>query len=868
MKYLSILTAVALCLGMARAAEQEKIRTYSFQEFETDGVPKGWKDDTAWADVDKKFGADRISEEQQVAKVTLEAVRRGKMQLRGPAVPLKGGRVYTLKVRLKASQEMPVEVGIREGKPPFKAWAVRKTLPVRTDWSTQSISFEVGSYLPDYELLVSFGDPGTVWLESIQILEETKKEFAERAQRETQEGNLLPNGDFRLGRYGWSTYAVVDRQNQYPIHTGRQYALEPPAFRVESRDGRPVGLLELTEFRSTLLSDMFAVKMGAPFECTAKVRRTKGGGMVTMKVFSPSWSKAPATSTDVGTEWKEIRLAGAVPFDLQLRMELATSGGAIGGDLEIGQVIFQQRAPADPAKASPVFAVTADRDMTAYVVGEIPRLTLHAAGLGEATQPVKWTLVDADGREVRAGQWTIRGDEASEELKALPVGWYQVRWSAPWADEVKEGSVNIAVVPPVERVSAAESPWGIHVEGDDQGVEKMRLLGARWLRTNNPLWTKWSAVQPEKDRWIFPDEYVEKFTRAGLGIIGNLDRTPSWASPNPTDLRPGTDYFGFLADMPADWKAWEEYVRQMVTRYKDKITYWEVWNEPDITFLRPPAGMTNAEAYLQILEHSTPVIKEANPNAKVIASPAYILKKRSNPEGYQPDFTEKLIEAGGMKYVDIFAIHHYLQLGERVFEHPEKYAAKLAAIRDAMKAADHAPVLWNSEWGVINFTLTTNGVDLPSNNGMTPAQAAQEMVVWSVGQLAEGMEKLFWYDGQDNFYYHFHVTKNFFDYRQPRPLFVAYSVLTKVLDGLAYQGSRKEGEGIRVISFGSGDDQVDVAYVGTGGKGAVALKPGQKAMDYLGRPVPTDGQGMVNLANGPVYLMAESRMDRTLGVTK
>lgn len=842
------------------AESTAKVRTFPFQDFGPSGVPKGWRDDTAWADVDKSFGTDHVSEEQQVAKITLNAVRRGRMQMLGPSVPLKGGQVYTIRIRMKAQPTMPVEVGLREQKPPYQTWAIRKTIQAGPEWRVDTFSFEVPSSLPDDRLLISFGQPGILWLDSIQIVEETRAQFAERIRREAPVGNLVPNGSFRLGQYGWTTLAQVDRISQYPLYTGHQYSLEPPRFRVEKKDGQALGVLELTNWRSILLSNLFPVKTGLPFEGKAKVRRRKGSGPVSFKLFSPSWEKAPATSLGVGTEWTELKLSGISPIDLQLRYEISASGGIGGDELDIASISFQQH---EAERSVLEFAVTADKEMSAYIVGEALNFKIHSAGLGTETKTVKWTLVDADEHTIRSGEWHVKDGAVPGKFERLTVGWYQLRWRAPWA-AIPEGSLNLAVVPPVERVSATESPWGIHVEGGAQGVEKMRLLGARWLRTNNPLWTKWTAVQPEKNSWIFPDHYVDQFIQAGFGIVGSLDRSPRWAARKPEDDRKASDYMGWKADLPKDWSAWEEYVRQMVRRYKSKITYWEVWNEPDIVFLNPPEGLTNAQAYFQLLEHAAPIIKAENPDAQIIASPAYVLRARMDPKGYQADFTESLIKAGGMRFIDIFAIHHYLQPAERLFDHPERYSEKLNAVRKAMVAVGHKPVLWNSEWGIINFTLSSNGADLPSNNGMTGAQAAQELVTWSTAQLAAGMEKLFWYDGQDNFYYHYHVTKNFFDYRQPRPIFVAYAVLTKALDGLTFQSSRKEGSA-RIISFDAGQEIVEVAYVPPGGKASIKVKPGLAVLDYLGCPVTPDFSGRVKLGDGPVYFLSKKRAAMILG---
>jgi len=861
MTRLFALLALVFCLqSPVLATDSEKMHRYLFQEFGPNGVPKEWVDDSAWADIDKRFQADRISEEQQVAKITLEAVRRGHLQILGPTVPLQSESVYTVRVRLRATPAQPVEVGLREKNPPCKVWAGRKNVEATSEWTTQTLSFEAGASLPEQRLILGFSKPGTVWVDSIQINEQTKQEFTAQAAKEMKAGNLLPNGDFRLGTYGWATTATVNRETQYPLDTAKQYSLNPPKFEVRDH----VGVLELTPWRSTLISDFFPVKMGAPFEYVAKVRRAHGTGPVGLKLFSPSWAKAPGKMVEVGQDWQEIRLKGETPSDMQLRCEVMAQGDQQPGVLEIESVRLEQRSLDAAQGPVPVFGVVADREMTVYEASETPSLRIIAAGLSaKSPQGVEWTLVDSNDKVERKGSWKVGNGELAFKVEQLPVGWHQLRWAAPWAQNQSEGRLNLGVVPKVGRNAGDASPWGIHVEGCDLGVRKMQLLGIHWLRAQNPLWTKWTAVQPERDVWLFPDEYVDKFINAGLGIMGDFDRTPRWAARNPSNYRAETDALDCKADLPNDWPAWEEYVRQMVHRYKGKITYWEVWNEPDIVFLNPPAGMTNAEAYLQLLEHTTPIIKKENPEAKVVASPAYVLKKRGSPEGYQPDFVERLIEAGGLKYIDIFAIHHYLGYGERLFDKPEKYQEKLGTIRTAMKAAGKSPVLWDSEWGIINFTLSTRNIDLPSNNGMTGEQAAGESVVWSVGQLAAGLEKIFWYDGQDNFYYHFHVTKNLFEYRQPAPAFVAFALLTKTLDGLTFASERKEGTA-RILAFSDGAQTVEVAYTPPGTHAQLLPKKGQVALDCLGRHVQASTKGEIEVTSIPVYLLSSARMDAVL----
>lgn len=849
-----LLLATALLPSLTRASQ---IREFPLTDILPNGIARDWRDDSGWADVRVEFRAGQVFEEMKAQRVTLTHIARGRAQLAGPEISLKKGYVYTASIRARSlsGEAAPVEIAIRETRAPFKHFALRRTVQVPGAWQTLSTFFEADADAENYRFYIAFPQPCDVEIERLSLREEIRAEFDARTASTATPPFAHANPSFALGTQGWITYGVVDRNKDYPLRTADQYSLEPPSLVTRTdAEGRTIGVLGLGNSNSLLLSSLADINPGRPVRVVARLRRTTGGGTVNLKLFSPNWSSAPGKNFAVGTEWTDCVFAGTPPFEegLQVRVELTAAGE---GALEIARLeITQQPAGSDSAvQTVPVFAAEPDRSMTLYETGETPRFVLrHVLGTGRS---VNWRLVDINDRTVRNGTWALSDSAAFHDLAGLPVGWYQLKWNADWAATQPEGVVNIGIVPPATRTAGDASPFGIHIEGSEVGVRKMKLLGAHWIRTNNPLWTKWTAVQPERDVWVYPDAYVDRFVNAGLGIIFSLDRTPRWAARNPDNYRPGTDYMDFKADLPADLDAWTEYVRRMVTRYRDRIHYWEIWNEPDIPFLRPPAGMTNAEAYYQLAATAAPVIRELAPEAKIMMSPAYYLKKRNDPAGYQPDFTERFIEMGGMKFIDIYAIHFYLLAGQRTFDHPEYYREKFARIRSSMTEAGRKPEIWNSEWGIINFTVPAHPVSLPSTNGMTSDQASRELVIWSAGQLAAGIEKLFWFDGLDNFYYNFHVTRNLFEHREPKPAAVAYAVLTQALDNLRFLSEEPAPENSgRILVFGNEAREVRVVYAHAGKSFTLTPPAGTVVTDYLGQPVALAADGTITVDEAPLYL--------------
>ena len=88
-----------------------------------------------------------------------------------------------------------------------------------------------------------------------------------------------------------------------------------------------------------------------------------------------------------------------------------------------------------------------------------------------------------------------------------------------------------------------------------------RAVGVRWLRLHPPNHTRWRVVEPKtKGQWTWRDEAIAFARKAGLELIGSLDRCPIGASAAP----PGTPDVGFYtgtgAWLPKSWNDWGEYV--------------------------------------------------------------------------------------------------------------------------------------------------------------------------------------------------------------------------------------------------------------------------------------------------------------------
>lgn len=811
-------------------------------------ICRGWEDNSDWSKAKVSYRADHRQEERacQEIEITDVGTHCVELKLKLP-VAVKKGKYYISTVSMRADREMFATICVFKGSPPWTRY-LKGAVSIGPDWNEATVFARANTDDPQARLTIQLSKPGKVWIRSFTLIEsDTPPKLVPAAP--LREGNLIPNGDFALGTYGWTSFGDSERNPERNIReTMMRYSVDPPVIGVEKIDGKPVMKMALTpETFSRLYSKMVRVVPGGPFELKMSVRRVGGSGPVRLGLFGIDWNGAGVVKP-VGNEWVTMSVRGTFPLRgiLQVRAEIQAAGS---GSLEIRPVTLEQKAGKELPGAVKEFGVATGRAVALYPTGTPVTLELRSANADNGK--VTWRLVDSMEKEIRSGIWELTSENTAFAFKDLPVGWYQLQWNASWAGENGRGMLNFGVVPDTKRLAGAASPFGIHVEGSLLGVEKMRLLGVHWLRTQNPLFTKWTAVQSQKDHFIYPDEYVNRFIDAGFDILGNLDRTPRWASLNPDNVAEGTDFMDYKADLPNDWEAWRTYVRKMVERYKGKIKYWEVWNEPDITFLRPPPGMTHAEAYAKLLRETAAVARAANPEAVIVGGPAYFFHQRSDYKNCQKDFSERLAESDAFGSLDVFGFHHYIR-DRRLLDASRKPAERLAWIRSMIAKHGKRPVVWNTEWGYSDFGNSAAAVMFPSSN-LSIDDAAADFVYWSVAQLAMGIEKLFWYDAQDNFYYPHHCTKAFFDYREPRPIAVACAILTKTLDGMVFSREKRLSGG-RAIYFSAPGREVVVVWASAGGHVSYPVPNGGSAFDYLGR-APVVEKGMASVGDKPVYIV-------------
>ncbi len=123
----------------------------------------------------------------------------------------------------------------------------------------------------------------------------------------------------------------------------------------------------------------------------------------------------------------------------------------------------------------------------------------------------------------------------------------------------------------------------------------MQQAGIKWGRQD----FTWKKIERPQGvyTWEPYDRLVDQCHTHGLAIFGNLAYEPAFHDPRTAE----------------GVAAYVAFAREATKRYKGKVDYWQIWNEPNGGFWKG-----SPEQYAALLAASGKAIHEANPDAKVL----------------------------------------------------------------------------------------------------------------------------------------------------------------------------------------------------------------------------------------------------------
>lgn len=211
-------------------------------------------------------------------------------------------------------------------------------------------------------------------------------------------------------------------------------------------------------------------------------------------------------------------------------------------------------------------------------------------------------------------------------------------------------------------------------------LELLQRMGIDLLRIS----FGWDAIEAEKDRydWLFWDDYVNMAVdEYGITLVPYICYTPLWNSRGDT--------LWFWNDQPLDFDEFGEFMYDLVTRYKDKIKTWELWNEPDLDIYWDTGDVG---AFAEFVKVGSKAVKRADPDAKVVLGGL----------AYHSNFLEELFSVHNLSpFIDIVNMHNYFETWS---ERPvEDIVYNIADMHRVIETYGDGQALWMAEVGYSTF---------------------------------------------------------------------------------------------------------------------------------------------------------------------
>jgi polysaccharide biosynthesis protein PslG len=193
----------------------------------------------------------------------------------------------------------------------------------------------------------------------------------------------------------------------------------------------------------------------------------------------------------------------------------------------------------------------------------------------------------------------------------------------------------------------------------EKQVQLIAEAGFHWLRQEFPWYDIEISAKGNFEDCRFPpchsawdkyDEIVGLSEEYGLEIIVRLSSPPSWS-------RADGDARGPFAppDSVADYA---DYAAAVAERYKGRVTYFQIWNEPNIY---PEWGeqAVNPEGYTDLLCAAYAAIKQANPDAVVLAGAVAPTNELTGDNLNEFIFLQRMYDSGAAQCFDIMSVQGY-----------------------------------------------------------------------------------------------------------------------------------------------------------------------------------------------------------------
>ena len=364
---------------------------------------------------------------------------------------------------------------------------------------------------------------------------------------------------------------------------------------------------------------------------------------------------------------------------------------------------------------------------------------------------------------------------------------------------------NIAIVP--QRYSAGPTDFGTCTHfAQNKGLvpyslDLIRLAGFSSIRDE----VYWGDVEKPIGTFKFSakyDHYIQAASDRDIRVLISLE----YGNPAPGEKVANR---GFPLD-ESGRKRFARYAEELVKRYGDKVTLWEIWNEPSKAL-----GIDPGTSYYELLKETYTTIKALQPNSTVICS-------GGAPNLVDGAYLTPIFQSGGVKYMDGFAMHTYVapfnpEDGYRTKGHPFLKNVSVSSLWPHYKkmietySKKSKPLTaWITEmgWFQADTLIRDDGEILYIDEAR---QAAYITRLYLMSRRYNTTSCVYVYDFQNDGTNIKEKEHNFGIIRKdfsPKAAYCAVSVLSSLLENKPFSNALVDTEDTKVFCYGSGKDQV------------------------------------------------------------
>jgi Cellulase (glycosyl hydrolase family 5) len=274
-------------------------------------------------------------------------------------------------------------------------------------------------------------------------------------------------------------------------------------------------------------------------------------------------------------------------------------------------------------------------------------------------------------------------------------------------------------------ISTGVALFNEKVDKIDEDMTAFAAMPTHWVRTA----VRWDLIEPtsaDSDDWTKVDRIVDDAAQDHLSLILDITGTPAWARASGAGN----------TEFPPDLHTYATFTGKIATRYRGRVAAYELGNEPNHvkSFANP-----DPKLYEEVLQFSYPLIKQADPDTKVLTGG--LGGTTGNGVVGGDEYLADLYKDGAKPYFDGVSYHPYTypllpsdDSGDRSWSRMLHARAVMVANGDADKQ------IWITEFGA------------PTSGSGSVSQTQQAAIMRDAYRLWAGYSwagPLCWFDFRD-----------------------------------------------------------------------------------------------------------------------